>query len=188
MYPSTRTGRRQLIGMVLGLTLTLGLVSASAAGEPARLQVQLTATGGARLAGDHETVVATVTNTGTRPLQDVVLMLSLLDVSGSPAVPQGVEDWTPTPEAAHAARLAPGAQMTGTWRLRMIQAGQLAVFATAVAGNTRSVTNSRPVVLSVAPTHNLTLATVLPVALGLPLAVLGGGGGLLWHRRRVAGR
>ncbi len=187
MHASTRTQERHLIGWVLGLALAFGLVSSSLAGEPAPLQVQLTATGGARLVGDHARVVATVANTGSRPLRDVVLMLSLLDVSGSPAVPLGVEDWTPTPEAVHAASLAPGAHLTGTWRLRMIQAGRLAIFTTAVAGSSHSVANSRPVILEIGPTHNLTPGTVLPVAFGVPLVMLAGGGALLW-RRRATGR
>lgn len=176
-----------LPGMVLGLALVLAPIAASAGGAPAPMDIGLVVTGEARVAGDHAGAVASLTNTGIQPLRDVVLMLSLADVTGSLAVPLGVEDWTPTPEAVHAAELASGAKLTGTWPLRMIQAGQLAVFVTAVAGTTRSVTNSRLVVLTIAPTHNLTSATVLPVALGVPLVVLGASGALLWRRRRKAG-
>jgi LPXTG-motif cell wall-anchored protein len=148
------------------------------------LDVRLAVKGEARVAGDHAVATATLTNNGARPVRDVVLMLSLADVTGSPAVPLGVEDWTPTPEGVHAAELAPGARLVGTWPLRMIQAGRLAVFATAVAGSSRSVTNGPPVVLSIAPTHNLTQATVLPVAIGVPLVLLGGLSALFWRRRR----
>ena len=177
-----------LAGLVLGLSLLLLAGPAVAAGGAGPLRISLTGVGGARLAGDHETVTVTVTNAGAKPLQDVLVMLSLADVTGSPAVPLGLEDWTPAPEAAFAATLAPGEQLTGTWRLRMIQAARLVVFATAVTGSERSVTNSRPLVLSIGATHNLTPWTVLPVALGVPLGVLAGGGALLWKRRRVAGR
>jgi hypothetical protein len=180
--------RRSLAGLALGLWLLLVAGPAVAAGDAGPLRISLSGVGGARLAGDHETVTVTVTNAGAKPLQDVLVMLSLADVSGSPAVPLGLEDWTPAPEAAHAATLAQGEQLTGTWRLRMIQAAQLAVFATAVTGSDRSVTNSRPLILSIGATHSLTPWTVLPVALSVPLAVLGGGGALLWRRRRVAGR
>ena len=179
--------RGSLAGLALGVWLLL-LAGPAAAGEAGPLRISLVGAGGARLAGDHETVTVTVTNAGAKPLQDVLVMLSLADVAGSPAVPLGLEDWTPAPEAAFAATLAPGQQLTGTWRLRMIQAAQLAVFATAVTGSERSVTNSQPLVLSIGATHNLTAWTVLPAALSVPPVVLAGGGAVLWRRRRVAGR
>lgn len=179
--------RRSMAGLALGLWLLL-LAGPAAGGEAGPLRISLSGVGGARLAGDHETITVTATNAGAKPVQDVRVMLSLADVTGSPAVPLGLEDSTPAPEAAFAATLAPGQQLTGTWRLRMIQAARLAVFATAVTGSERSVTNSQPLVLSVGATHNLTPGTVLPVALSVPLVVLAGGGALLWQRRRVAGR
>lgn len=187
MWEILSASRRSPAGLALGLWLLL-LAGPAAAGEAGPLRISLTGVGGARLAGDHETVTVTVTNAGAKPLQDVLVMLSLADVTRSPAVPVGLEDWTPAPEAAPAATLAPGQQLTGTWRLRMIQAARLAIFATAVTGSERSVTNSQPLVLSIGATHNLTAWTVLPVALGLPLVMLAGGGVLLWRRRRVAGR
>ncbi len=97
--------------------------------------------------------------------------------------PFSLEDWIPTPEALRTATLAPGARLTGTRRLRMIQASYLAVFATAVTGSLLSVTNSQPLVLPIGPTRNLTPATVLPVALGVPLVLLGSVGMLFWRRR-----
>jgi hypothetical protein len=160
---------------------------AGAAGAPGPLRLDLRNVGGARVVGDHETVTATVTNTGHEPLHDVLVMLSLVDVGGSPAVPLGVEDWTPEPEAARAPTLQPGQQLTGTWRLRMIQAGRLAVFATAVAGESRAVINSEPLRLAIAPTRNLTPGSVLPIAVGMPLVIAAGGATLYW-RRRGAGR
>lgn len=188
MRNAMSASRRSLAGLALGLSLLLLAGPAAAAGEAGPLRISLIGVGGARLAGDHETVTATVTNAGAKPLHDVLVMLSLADVTGSRAVPLGLEDWTPAPEAARAATLAPGEQLTGTWRLRMIQAARPAVFATAVTGSDRSVTNSRPLVLSIGATHNLTGGIVLPVALGMPLVALGAGGAVLWHRRRVAGR
>ena len=99
-------------------------------------------------------------------------------------MPLGVEDWTPTPEAVTAAVLAPGATLTRRWPLRMIQAGRLALVGTAVVGGSGIVANSQPVLLTIAAMRNLTPAMVLPVALGVPLAVLGGAAALLWQRRR----
>jgi len=181
------------LAAVLGLAAVFVASPARAAEAPAPLRLELRGVGDARVAGDHERVTAMVTNTGPAPLHDVLLMLSLADVTGSLAVPLGLEDWTPAPEAAHAATLLPGRQLTGTWRLRMIQAGRLAVFATAVAGGSRAVANSQPLLLTIAPTRNLTPGTVLPVALGLPLLILAGAGGTLfwrWHvtRREPLGR
>ena len=58
----------------------------------------------------------------------------------------------------------------------------------ALCGSSRAVTNSEPLMLSIAPTHNLTPMPVLPVAIGVPLALVGGSGALLWHRYRLSGR
>lgn len=185
MRSSSSLSLRTRVGGVLALALTLALGAAvAAAGEPAPLFLSLVTRGEAFASGDHTAAVATLTNTGSEPLRDVALMISLADVTGSPAVPLGVEDWTPTPEAVHVPELAPGARLAGVWPLRMIQAGRIEVFATAVAGSTRSVTNSRPVILTIAPTANLTPASVLPVALGVPVVVVGGLGALLWRRQR----
>lgn len=182
---------RLFLALMLGLALD-ALISpawaeiAPAAPEGSRLlQVEIFASGAARVAGDHETMTVTVTNTGPTPQQDVLAMLSLVDVTGALATPLGLEDWTPAPEAAHAAQLLPGASVSRTWRLRMIQAGRLVVYATAVAGTSGSVTNSPPILLDISASQNLTGATVLPVAVGLPALALGGTAVLLRRRRRL---
>jgi hypothetical protein len=179
---------RPFLALVLGLSLVVLITPAWAAVAPEGsevLRVEISASGTARVAGDHETVTVTVTNTGPTPQQDVLAMLSLVDVAGSLATPLGLEDWTPAPEAAHAARLLPGASVSRAWRLRMIQAGRLLVYATAVAETDGSVTNSPPILLDVTASRNLTEATVLPVAVGLPALALGGAVVLLRRRRRL---
>ncbi len=166
------SGRRSTAALGLGLLLlTVSAMPASA--QPSALLLDITSTGGARRSGDHETVTATVTNTGTRPFANVLLMLSLADVTRAPAVPLGLEDWTPDPAAARAMTLEPGQGLSRTWRLRMIQAGRVAAYATVVAPAVSAVTNSGPVLLTIESTRNLTPARVLPVILGVPLAILG---------------
>lgn len=179
---SPRRGWPASLGLGVALVLLVGPAGIARAASP--LGVELAGDGGARVAGDHETFTATVRNKGTTVLHDLVVMLSLLDVTGSPAVPLGLEDWTPAPEAAHAASLAPGERFTGSWRLRMIQAGRLAAYATVVTGDDRSVTNSAPIVLHVRPTQNLTPGRVLPAAIGVPLLLLGIAGAVFRRRRR----
>jgi hypothetical protein len=71
----------------MDLALVILAVRAVAAEEPAALRAHLTRTGRARLAGGYETVTTTVSNAGTTPLHDVLLMLPLLEVTTSPAVP-----------------------------------------------------------------------------------------------------
>src|SRR6266851_6498013 len=117
-------GGRPFLAVMLGLSLVVGITPARAevasAGPEGSspLRVQISATGAARVAGDHETVTVTVTNTGSTPQQDVLVLLSLVDVTGSLATPLGLEDWTPAPEAAYAAQLLPGASVSRTWRDR----------------------------------------------------------------------
>lgn len=138
--------------------------------------------------GNHLTVTATATNTGPAPVHDVVVMLSLLDTSVWPAIPLGLEDWTPAPEAVQAPMLAPGGSVTATWRLRLIQGGRLAIYASAIANEDPAVVHSRPFVVAIVPAKNLTPRTVLPVALGIPIVVVAAGGGVLWSRRRRVSR
>jgi hypothetical protein len=183
MKARARTAR-WAAGVGLGLLLAVGRA------EPApapMLRVDVAGLGDARLTGDHETITATVTNAGPTPLHDVLVMLSLVDVTASPAVPLGLEDWTPDPTAAHATTLAPGAIVGRTWRLRMIQGGTVAAYATVVAGDGGAVRHSRPIVLTVEPTHNLTPARVLPVAFGMPLVTMGAVAAIRWRHRARSG-
>lgn len=165
-------GRRTATALAVGLVL-LAVAAIPVAAQPSPLQLDITSTGGAGRAGDHETVTATVTNTGAQPVDRILLMLSLAEVTRTPAVPLGLEDWTPDPGAARATTLAPGQRLSRTWRLRMIEAGRIAVYATAVEPGVSGVTNSRPVLLTIEPTRNLTPARVLPVVVGVPFAILG---------------
>ncbi len=74
-------GGRPFLAVMLGLSLVVGITPARAevasAGPEGSspLRVQISATGAARVAGDHETVTVTVTNTGSTPQQDVLVLL-----------------------------------------------------------------------------------------------------------------
>ena len=153
----------------LGLLL-LTILSSPADADPSALQVRIATPADDGRAGDYQSVTVAVTNAGTRPLGDVLVMLSLTDVTHVPAVPLSLEDWTPDPAAAHAARLGAGQRLSHTWRLRMIEAGRIAVYATAVA-DTGTVANSRPTLLTIEPARNLTPGRVWPVVLGVPFVL-----------------
>jgi hypothetical protein len=64
---------RPFLAVMLGFSLVILTTQARAEVAPARLEgssplsVQISATGAARVAGDHETVTVTVTNTGPTP-------------------------------------------------------------------------------------------------------------------------
>jgi hypothetical protein len=170
-----------------GFTLLLapGVVAAA---PITPLRIELTSASHPQAAGDPAVVTATITNAGTLPLDNVVLMLSLVDRSGTPAVPLGVEDWTASPAAGHVARLEPGHGLARTWPLRMVQSGRLAVLATAVVSGSGAVINSAPLTWDIAPVHNLRSQTVLPAVVGVPLLVVAGYSGLLWRRRNETKR
>jgi hypothetical protein len=173
-----RSARWTLAGFALLLA-----PGVAAAAPITGLRIELTSASHPHAAGDRAVVTATVTNAGTLPLDDVVLMLSLVDRSGTPAVPLGVEDWTASPEAGHVARLEPGRGLARSWPLRMVQSGRLAVLATAVVGGSGAVINTAPLTWDIAPVHNLRPRTVLPTIVAVPLLVVAGCGGLLWRRR-----
>jgi hypothetical protein len=171
--------------------LALVLVMASGAGAVERttpLRIDLTSVAHPRVVGDHAVITATVTNTGASSLGEVMVLLSLMDRSGASAVPLGVEDWTPTPEAGHVRRLEPGHTVARTWPLRMVQSGRLAVFATAVVNDSGSVTNSSPITWEIAPGPNLRPPSVLPTIIGVPLVTMAGYASLRRRRRSVQTR
>jgi hypothetical protein len=165
-----------------GLALFLA-PSVVAAVPTVPLRIDLTSVGNPHIAGDRATVTATVTNSGTLPLRGVVVMLSLLDRSRTPAVPLSVEDWTAMPEAGHVASLGPGHTLERTWPLRMVQSGRLAVLATAVVSDSGTVSNSAPLAWDIAPVRNLRLQTVIPTIIGVPLLVVAGCMTSVWRRR-----
>ena len=187
--PAARALRAPMLSLCFVVLITPAGAEIGPAGPKGSgsLRVEISASDKARVVGDHETVTITVTNTGPALQRDVLAMLSLVDVTGSLAAPLGLEDWTPAPEAAHASQLLPGASVGRTWRLRMIQEGRFAVYATAVSGTSGAVTNSPPILLDVTARRSLTGATVLPVAVGVPALALGGAAALMRRRRRLTG-
>jgi hypothetical protein len=167
--------------MVAGFAMLIapGVVTAA---PPAPLRVAMTSASTPQAVGARAVVTATVTNTGTLPLGGMIVMLSLVDRSGTPAVPLGVEDWTASPEAGHVARLEPAQTFAKTWPLRMVQSGRLAVLATVVLSGSGKVMNSAPLTWEIARVQNLRPDTVLATVIGVPLLVLAGCASVLWRR------
>jgi hypothetical protein len=106
--------------------------------------------------------------------------LSLVQVDQGHEQPVDLEDWS-AHKAIAVASLAPGAEITTAWPMRLIQSGQYRVVVSAVSRSGTALTPSRFVDFNVAPKPVVESARVLPVALGVPgLLVVG----LLVRKRR----
>jgi len=163
---------------VLGLSLTAAVAPAAQVTTPPApavggLRIALTIAGGAVKTGDHATVTATVTNTTDQPLDRATLLLGLVDMTPGQPVPLGLESWTTDPESVALPTLAPGASASATWHLVMIQPGPLGLYASVLPGPTGLIESSPVTVLSVRETRALNPGNVLPVAIGVPLGVIG---------------
>ena len=163
---------------VLALSLMPALAHAAKVTTPSTpaaggVRIALTIAGAAVKTGDRATVTATVTNTTDQPLDRATLLLGLVDMTPGQPVPLGLETWTSDPESVALPPLAPGASAAATWHLVMIQPGPLGLYASVLPGPTGPIESSPVTVLSIRETRVLNPSNVLPVAIGVPLGMVG---------------
>jgi hypothetical protein len=110
----------------------------------------------------------------------VVAWLSLIEVDPGHEQPVDLEDWSAHQAVSHVT-LAPGTQLTVDWPMRLIQSGDYRVVISAVERDTPHVITSPFIDFRVRRKPVVESRRILPVALGVPLAV---GGLLAWRLRR----
>jgi len=175
------------VGTILGILSAVALwagPSTVAAASPAEapplvgregLRPGLTIAEGVATAktGDRLTVTASVANTTGQPVRGATLFLGLANMTPGQPMPLGLETWTTDPESVALPPLAPGASAFATWHLVMIQPGPLGLYASVMAGPDGPIESSPVTILPIRDNRVLNPASVLPVALGEPLALIG---------------
>ncbi len=130
--------------------------------------------------GDHLSFVSVIRNVGDAPARGVVAWVSLVQVDPGREQPVDLEDWS-AHKAVTRAVLAPGEKMSVQWPMRLIQAGRYRVVISAVERDAPHIVSSPFIDFRVRQKPVVESRRILPVAIGVPLAL----GGLLgWRLRR----
>jgi hypothetical protein len=130
--------------------------------------------------GDRLRFASTIRNDGDAPAHGVVAWISLIEVDPGHEQPIDLEDWS-AHKAVTRATLAPSEQLAVEWPMRLIQSGDYRVVISAVERDMPHIVTSPFIDFHVRRKPVVESRRILPVALGVPLAV---GGLLAWRLRR----
>jgi hypothetical protein len=122
--------------------------------------------------GDELSFHSAITNRGDKPIEGLVAWISLVEVTPSHEQPMDLEDWSAL-KAVTAPELAPGVSLETDWPMRLIQDGDYRVVISVTARNQRTVNTSPTVEFHVSRKPTVQSSRILPVALGVPLLLLG---------------
>lgn len=136
--------------------------------------------------GDRLTFHTVITNPDRQPTHGVVAWISLVQMDPGHEQPMDLEDWS-AHKALTRTLLGPGEHVEVAWPLRLIQAGAYRVVVSAVDRETGQVMTSPVLDFSVRPKPVVESRRILPVALGVPLILLGMLVSAVLRRRRVRG-
>ena len=128
--------------------------------------------------GDWMHFNSVINNAGKQPIDGLVAWISLVEVTPGKEQPMDLEDWS-AHKAVTGATLAPGKSLQTQWPMRLIQSGDYRVVISATDRNNKTVFTSPTIQFHVAQKPVVESARILPVALGIPLAI----GGLLGFTR-----
>lgn len=162
------------------LVLAAFLASVASVAAAAPLSITLSpqpANPAAPQMGDHLTFHSVIRNDGQKPVDGLIAWLSLVQVDKGKEQPVDLEDWS-AHKAVTAAELKPGASLETDWPIRLIQSGRYRVVVSAASRSAGSLTASPMAEFSVRRKPVVESRRVLPVALGVPLLLIGL---LLWR-------
>ncbi len=133
--------------------------------------------------GDQLRFRSVIKNSGTEPVSGLIAWISLIRVDPGQEQPVDLEDWS-AQKAIARGTLGPGEQLTSDWPMRLIQSGDYRVVISVVGRNTSGVTTSPFVGFTVRQKAVVELARIVPVAIGVPLLIVGL---FAWRRVRTRG-
>ncbi len=133
--------------------------------------------------GDRLTFQTVITNPGGQPVHGLVAWISLVQVDPGHEQPMDLEDWS-AHKAVTQALLGPGEHVDMTWPMRLIQAGTYRVVVSAMDRETGRVMTSPVLDFQVRSKPVVESRRILPVALGVPMVLLGMLVSVVLRRRR----
>ena len=135
--------------------------------------------------GDRMHFHSIITNTGSVPLEGLVGWISLVEVDAGHEQPMDLEDWS-AHKAIAGASLAVGEKLKTVWPMRLIQHGDYRVVISATDRNQHNVYTSPTIQFHVTRKPVVESSRILPVALGVPLLILGLMGFRIWQLKRIS--
>jgi hypothetical protein len=160
--------------LFVAAALSTVFVSTAMAAD-ARLTLSLRQDAGnaaAPIMGDHLRFWSTITNKGSRPLEGLVAWISLVEIDPGNEQPVDLEDWS-AHKAVTGAALGPGQSLQTDWPMRLIKGGDYRVVISATDRNSRIVFTSPTIEFHVRQKAVLQPGRILPVAICLPLLLVG---------------
>ena len=122
--------------------------------------------------GDHLRFWSTITNTGAIPIEGLVAWISLVEVDPGNEQPVDLEDWS-AHKAITGATLDLGQSLRTDWPMRLIKGGDYRVVVSVTDRDSRRVFTSPTIQFHVRQKPVLQAGRVLPVAVGIPLLIIG---------------
>jgi hypothetical protein len=122
--------------------------------------------------GDHLRFWSTITNKGAIPIEGLVAWISLVEIDPGKEQPVDLEDWS-AQKAITGAALEPGQSLQTDWPMRLIQGGDYRVVVSITDRGSRRVFTSPTIQFHVQQKPVLQAGRVLPVAVGVPLLIIG---------------
>lgn len=126
----------------------------------------------APIMGDHLRFWSTITNSGTFPIEGLVAWISLVEIDPGNEQPVDLEDWS-AHKAITGATLAAGESLHTDWPMRLIKAGDYRVVVSVTDRGGRKVFTSPTLQFHVRQKPVLQAYRVLPVAIAIPLLIVG---------------
>jgi len=167
------------------LLLVVFVLSVSAA-QAVDISVRLTPdkeNSGHPTMGDTLQFRSRITAPSDRPLEGVVAWISLVEIDPGQEQPVDLEDWS-AHKAVFAAHLEPAEELDSTWSVRLIKAGDYRVAISVMARDQAPVFTSPTVKFHVFQKPVVESRRIFPVAIGVPLLLLG----LLGYRWQASHR
>jgi hypothetical protein len=176
-----------MLGLLALAALTISSGAASAATpdqSPAEMSVTLDQNSVAVGTGQGFEFRSTITNLTGQPLTSVIAHLNIVSTNGDVYVDP--EDWS-SDRSQYVDTLPAGATHELTWNVRAVTTGELILYVavTTSSGGT-NVVASQPLHATVTATRTIDAAGVLPIALGVPAALVICLGAAVRRRRQLA--
>jgi hypothetical protein len=156
--------------LIVSIFIILIMGVASASNNPPQLAISITSSKTlSGTAGDYVTVTGSITNTGNKPLGDIVTYLSIVD--DVTKLPVDLEDWS-AEKGLYIGSIEAGQTLPLNWKIHFVKAGNYSLIIVAEAAGNYLPQVSSITRFNVAPKINLNPGKVLPVAFGTPIILI----------------